>query len=643
MTSFQYYVASSLVQILTENQFFTPPVADGDPVLLQATSTGQLDAGIIINFDLSDTDRQPEIIIFNFFNDYFMHFDESDQIVKWRLGLNTDLEHRCAFVRTTGPHAGNPIAWNQLVIWTETPTRRYTWKRVGNQIQGFDDLPPATNMQILDDNQLVSFSQEGLFSFRVDTNQQQRTVSPMPFFSDLDMIDGAFIKMGTSTIFGLGYSEYQGTNASIPQLGFGFVDVAELPATSDGVWTFSDPQFWPVQLRRNRDIFGTPTGTWELWLGSDLGRICSTSDRPSGGRVTIFEKSGTDPDWDIKWFNWGFEFDAINQTIAIFNADMLDDGFLEIWMGQGTNDNLSPFQRIRTLAERKAYSCEFMFAPEAYEYRRYAREEELLVECCSSTVDEVGPNPIGYLGSGSDIKYEIFCPETHLPDPITSNIKTNASGVCDPLLVEWCGRPENELKSLCACINPFDAPPLPDDSLINAFKRCFSQQCRDFGYRTAGMIIPSTGQLDCPQELCTNIINIEEGSNVEFDEAKQIIDCTDDGGGGGTGGMDTMTLIYIIVGSILGLGLIIGVSVGISEGNKAREAEKKQDRKDAERKRQRELTQARIQQQQAQLQQQALARRIQQQRPAPPVAPQRSTQAASNQQLLEQIQALLNR
>lgn len=644
-TPYEYFDSLTGANMYTEGHYIATPTVEG-PVVLTSSSSGKADLGVTVTFNGTDTDAQPTISIFDAGQTFYMYFDEDDLTIKWSSGIDPALnyQHKIAFVGISGNHAGLPTIFFSLSIWTETEKRRYTWRKEGNAVISESDVPPATYLQYATTEPNIEAG-VGQFRFNISFSARiPQTASPLPFFSDLDMIDGAFIKLATTGVFGLGYSQYQGTNSGIPRLGDALADVNLLPmeGESTAVFAFSDMQYISIQLRRNKDTFGNPTGSWELWTGDELQRICADLNPQVGGlRVVYMESSTQYGAWIPTYFNWGLEFNDTAKTVSIFNQDLVDESETNAWFGEGTNDNLEPWVRLRGSGQRIQYPCQFVFSPLSYEYRRYAREEELLVECCSDTVDEIGPDPIGYIDSSSDIKYEIFCPATHLPDPITSNVKTNSSGVCDPLLVEWCGRTENELKSLCACINPFDAPPLPDDSLINGFKRCFSQQCRDFGYRTAGMIIPSTGQLDCPTELCTNIINIEKGSNVEFEEAKQIIDCTDedggDGGDGGSGGIDTMLLIYIIVGSIVGLGIIIGISIAIAEGNKTRTEEKKLEVQEAARKRNRELTRARIANERSQIQRVALQRRQQKIMAPPP------TQKANNQQLLQQIQNLLNR
>ena len=631
-TYFTIYSSSSDTDMFTESLYVAAPTEAG-PIVLTSSQSFAGNVGITITANSSDTDAQPTISIYNDGKTFYMYFDESDQIIKWSSGIDPALNyrHKIAYV-------GNNVLNFSLVIWTETDKRRYTWRKEGNTIIAESDVPPATYLQYNTASPYLEFG-VGQFRITMPNSATSQNISLLPYFSDLDMIDGAFMRLATTNFRGLGHAYYSGLDSGIPRPGSALTDNALISSTNDYFDATGD--YISIQLRRNRDINGVPTGSWELWAGDELQRICADLNPQVGGlRVVYMESSTIFGPWIPTYFNWGLTFNDTAKTVTVFNYDLAEQGENNVWFAAGSQDNLEPWVRLRGPGQKVEYPCGFTFAPYAYEYRRYAREEELLVECCSDTVDEIGPEPIGYINSSSNITYDIFCPATHLPDPITSNVKTNSSGVCDPLLLEWCGRTENELKSLCACINPFDAPPLPDDSLINGFKRCFSQQCRDFGYRTAGMIIPSTGQLDCPTELCTNIINIEKGSNVEFDEAKQIIDCTDDSGGdgGGDGGgdngsgeFDIMLMIYIIVGSVVGLGIIIGISVAISEGNKSRSKEKELEAE----KRNRELTTAKIANERSRIQR-AQQQRIAQKARLP-------TQKANNQQLLQQIQNLLNR
>lgn len=569
MTSFLYY-NNTTAYFFVDDYEVLDPSGVGNVVLVPTTNPGTPVLRYVISFDPADRDAPPTIIITNTANTLYLYYDETDDRLKWGSGTPTGFYiHRCSFVHLTF----QVLEQISLVIWTETPTRRYTWGRVGDAIIGDASVPPATYMQTVTDSPEASPNVPGQFVFRgTPKSQVFLTQTLMPYFSNFDLLDGAFLKCATTGYFGLNVTRYEGTISTINQPGYALV-YPSLTQNDSNVWIPCDTPYYPFQLRRNRDVFNVPTGSWEIWMGEYHQRLCTGSTVQTGGRVVVTEASQADfGNWVVTNFNWGIEFNDTSETISIYNWDLKENGATDYWLGEGTNDGLSPWVRLHPPSTRVEYPVQFLFAPLAYEYNRYANQEELLVQCCSSTVTEIGPPPEGYADVSANISYGIFCPTTHLPDPITSDIKTNASAVCDPLLVDWCGRAENETKSLCACINPFDAPPLPDDSLINAFKRCFSQQCRDFGYRTAGMLVPSTGQLDCPTELCTNIINIEEGSNVEFEEAKQIIDCTDEGGNGGgdTGGsgIDTMTWIYIIAGSVVAIGIIIGVSIGVSQANK---------------------------------------------------------------------------
>jgi len=526
-----------------------------------------------------------------------MYLDLTDNIVKWIDNFtNPDANIMIPFIFVSPPGTlWSPALTMSFYSPNEDNTRRYPWRREGDSIIGADDVVPArygvyTSDTYADpENDVTSIGRftfiplTGTFVSAVPTNTM--------YYDDLNVLDGAIIKLGraiatpgapvVSQTIGMGIGYWAPT---LPSRQFLLVDMNYNNAGSSG-GNLDDTGFaWTqFQLRRLRDSFGVPNGLWEIWAGDYYKRLGTQTNRDlTYGYSVSAEATTLESGIGVSRFKWILNFDSSDKSISFENADLVNEGEPWTWMAPIDATDRKAIVAFESFANRFKFNLISLFVPIAYEKDRYENNTALLVQCCSATVDEIGPPPPGYEGNPENINYDVFCPSTHLPDSVSSLIKTTSSGVCDPLLIDWCQETENSTTSLCACLNPFDAPPLPDDSLITAFKRCFSQQCRDFGYRTAGMIT-NDGSLDCPDTLCVNILEIEEGSNVEFDEAKQIINCEGDGGGTDPEtGLDTMTLIYIIVGVVVGLGLIIGLAVGIPAAIKGNKEEKrKEDAEDA--------------------------------------------------------------
>lgn len=586
MTSFLYYDSNSSTFIGTEQYWLAEPTVAGN-VALTTSNADRFNGGFNVNFDGATEDSPPSISIFNTAQTFFLYFDETDNIVKWIAGgdPNINYRHKCSFVVSTS----DTFRFFTLSIWTETNTNRFTWKRVGNTIVGNENDPPAKYMQIQnpDPIEVAGRNVVGQFYFIINNNEIIRNQSTMPFTSSIDRLDGAFLKCATTAAFGLGYGHYTGVFGSISTEADALVDIS-LVADTPGAWVQPDTvmPFYPLQLRRNRDVNNNLLNSFEIWAGQSFQRLCTGSSVQTGGRVVIMESSQANyGGWVPTNFNWGFEFNDTSKTISIFNQSLLDAGATDIWIGAGTPDGLEAWVRLQPYANRVQFPAQFLFIPIQYEFDRFNMYDDLKVQCCNNSVGDFPPAN-GYQNDMTPVSYSIYCPSSFVPESVTSVIKTNTTGQCDLLMEAWCVLDENKMTSICACLNPFDVPPLPDDSLINGLLYCFSNQCRTLGYKTSEMF-NLNGELECPDELCANIINIEKGSNVEFEEAKQIIDCTDDdnGGGGPTDpgtGISTMTWIYIIVGSVVGLAIIIGISVGVSEANKAKEKEEAEKKKKAQ-------------------------------------------------------------
>ena len=574
-TTFQYYDSNTTTLIGTEQYWLAEPTAAGN-VALTTSNTNRFSGGFNVNFDGATEDSPPSISIFNAAQTFFLYLDETDGIVKWIAGGDPDINyrHKCSYVVSTA----DTFRFFTLAIWTETNTNRYTWKRVGNTIVGNANDPPAKYMQIENELPVESAGRNvvGQFYFIITNNNEIiRNQTTMPFTSSIDRLDGAFLKCATSGIYGLGQGNFVGFSP-VPA-GDLLVDVLKALSAPDS-FTPSDSTipYYPLQLRRNRDVNNNPLNSFEIWAGKHYQRLCTGSSASLEDFVIMESSQAKSSSWNPTNFNWGFEFNDTNKTVSIFNQSLLDASATNIWMG--IYDGATAV-RLRPYADRLQFPAQFLFIPIQYEFDRFGLYDDLKVQCCNNSVGDFPP-PTAYQNDTTPISYSIYCPSSFVPESVTSVIKTNTTGQCDLLMEAWCVLDENKLTSICACLNPFDVPPLPDDSLINGLLYCFSNQCRTLGYKTSEMF-NLNGELECPDELCTNIINIEKGSNVEFDEAKQIIDCTDNGSPTDPGtGLSTMTLIYIIVGSVVGIGIIIGISVGVSEANKANKAKQAKEEKE---------------------------------------------------------------
>lgn len=507
-------------------------------------------------------------------------YDQSDGLLKWTDGFQENFTYRFHFTWVTNINNPNTLEVVTLVIWVQTETRRLTWVPNGNTIVPTGSLPPASYMS---SNQYgaPTIDDKAQFTFILDTSRFILTNTiALPFYSNLDELDGQFLKFGFSQdgndIYGLGVCEWTGIEEPVtPCLAITNMYEFNTNYVTSPQWSGLQGLEWTqFQLRRNYNLnTGVPLGTWTIYMGATLGRMCTRSNR---SHLVIAEYSSQIGQSVPQHFNWTLEFDVTLKTISICNQDRRDEGRTDCWLTTLQQTSYySVWASLGEYVDREQFDPQSLFCPIVYEQERYANSDALLVQCCANQVTETGKPAPGYDSNDATINYEIYCPETHLPDSSGTLIKTSSTATCDNFLETWCALPDNESTDVCGCIRAdLHAPPLPDDSLISSYLFCFSSPCYTTGYRTSGMIAPGDGALLCPTTLCLNLIDIENNGSDSFIEAKQILNCNDDGTiGEQDDGIDTMTIIYIAIAGIVVLALVIGLAVGIPAGNRKKEEE----------------------------------------------------------------------
>lgn len=457
------------------------------------------------------------------------------------------------------PPEDSTVCWVEYVaIWTETQTSRFTW---------FIDVLTADSLErpetaIIKASETIAPASESFrdllyFDYRSVTTDVYKTIATMPYYDTFAELDGCWIKLGrVSGGVPVSENQYYGITLEF----FRTFQGNEGNFLIDYQTTTSADQTrnkWvPLQIQRVPN-----TNRFRLFHSDNFGLIGTTqNEQASGkGRVLLTQHLNTHP-FSVTNFDWTFDFFPGTRTVHLINASLSN-----IARRYATTDNggvVQLFEQNRATS----LTLEIIHSPIVYEQLRYGAHDELKVQCCSETVDQILPDPKGY-GTTALIDYSTFCPSLYLRDPISTT--TSSTAICDALIRDdWCVRPENQASGLCACINTPDVPLLPQTTFFDGVKFCFSELCRLEGYALANQST-NVGGLDCNIEsLCANILTIEEGSNVTFDEAKQYINCQstdpnpDPDPDNPSGDPDNVT-IWIVVGIIGALLIIIGSTIGI--------------------------------------------------------------------------------
>lgn len=525
-----------------------------------------------MSFDPAVISGQAKISIESADQKYRVYYDETDGFLKWSEGTVGGLNYDHFYVFVYNQQTNTSTRFQTFGVWTRTVDRDCAWLQEGSTIIP-NPLYPI--------NPSIEFSR--ISSVSPDDQMRVTFVSPflggsaeLPFYDNVDLLDTSSLKLGWTD------------DLSLSVWGLGFA--LPLIAMPDGPGEISHALAWMYAAEQNTAGFGSITSKWtpfKLFLQNTglfhiqfNGGIGATPDflaTDTGNPLGYIIGSQSPFPWQPTNINWGLDFDSVSKTVSIYNADLQEAGETNIWIGVGLTDGTEGWCRTTTFANRLVLGAQFLYVPIAVTEDRYANSEPLQIQCCSDTVDEMAPSPTGE-DINTTIDYSQFCSSTYLPDTSLALIKSAASPACDVLINEQCALPENFNSPFCSCINPSNLPLLPSNSFFDSYLYCFSSTCKLSGYRT-GSMIDTAGDLQCPSQMCDIILEDEKLNGVTYNEAKALIECVDDGGEGGGGeeeeGIDTMVIIYIVIGAIVALALIIGLAVGIPAANKKKKKEKK--------------------------------------------------------------------
>jgi len=489
--------------------------------------------------------------------------DDDDYIIKW---VNPADESKYDPYRVNHKFAINTVRtggidnnFQAMVIWTETPTGVLTWTIDGVGVVASSQLLPSTAMgnPVLT---RMSPNGEGIF-----------TIKTLPYTSDLDVLDGAWIKITTTGYENVGaYLENKTIAVSTGQItGFALVEPNDSKAVN-----LND--FTSFQLQRQKDAQGLPTSDFRLFINESLGYIGASpyvfdidiNELFIFNSVDYFENNGL----AMTAILWNLTFDENDGTIRIINKELSEvDGNNIIYLGRDPSTNT----RLVALGDGSDvdWKMQIMFNPNTYTTQRFSDNDDLLVQCCLGTVNEVGPPPNGY--ETGNINYEIFCPPEYVINSVSSAsfnyVIPQDAQTCDALIIPWCD--DNKTNIVCSCLYPSDLPLLPDNSTITTYQTCFSLNCVLSGY------IPidqrgTDGKLECPSTtLCDELYNAEEIDGPIYTDAKSVISCVDPDPEPEP--FDWMLLVYIGGGVAVLIAIIVGIVVGVSEGDKKKQKEER--------------------------------------------------------------------
>jgi len=449
--------------------------------------------------------------------------------------------HRCV-LQAVVTYAEPVTGYQTMAIWTQTPTRALTWETVGNTIVGNEQLLASSMFDTL--TPVVLRSDGGVnpipFLFISDYPHPIITRDGNRFSTNLEYLDGAWVKLSTSSYLTKGITitptndEYEHNRIVMPETGYSHV---------------------PIQLQRQVEN-GIPTSDWKLYINVANGYLITNE----GFDYAFTEYNNTFPvnESDLLW---NIELNENNKTIQLFNKAKM------LYLGKTDEDNII----LVELKDATDWNMDILFSPTQSTYERYENSDDLKVQCCTDTVDEVNSTPTGI--GGDQYNYEVYCPPdyiiTQLMVPSSSSyIVPQDAQTCDALIIPWCD--DNKTNIVCSCLYPSDLPLLPDNSIITSYQGCFSLNCISSGY------IPidernTEGKLECPATLCDELYDAEEIDGPIYTDAKSFISCVDPE----PEPFDWMLWVYIGAGSLVLIAITIGIIVGVSKVKNKKRREKK--------------------------------------------------------------------
>lgn len=409
-------------------------------------------------------------------------------------------------------------AFQQMVIWNETPTRRKVWRRVGSTIIVENNLPPSEVMRGVD---IANPIGHGAHIMAIERGSATVLSRDLPSTtSTADLLDGSWFKVTRPSEPYLGCVVYntnvindQGSNV----LAYVLLDVnvvsTDLAASDNIQYAFDAMQLEQVP----------GTGEWKIYINAFQGYLGTNVPGTNNERIypmTQANNNGTV--WSVDNLIWDLHFDAVAGTVQFENVGLRTAGIANRYIGSFDDSVDGTRAHLRMREESKSHHFNFglLFVPDLYEYTRYNNSPPLIVECCTDNVTETGTPPIGY---GTAVNYSVYCPSQYVP----TTVGTYTSGACDTYIIDYCNLDEHKNEVVCSCIHPTDLPLLPSNATIVSYQPCFSVLCQNGGYVPLSQR-NTLGQLDCPVEtLCDTLATAEIEDNVEYNDAQTILDCTD--------------------------------------------------------------------------------------------------------------------
>lgn len=457
-------------------------------------------------------------------------------------------------------------SYQQAVVWTETPTRRKSWRREGSGLVADEKLPPAKFMRDVFDvnptsnNNLITslFTSAGVAAY---------TRSLPSFTGTDDLLDGAWFKLTRPEYPNNGLLIFRDEPTGSGEQAYCLIDANDVtlnyPTDYETVYGFD-----AIQFERVFDTEGAPTGEWKLFVNQFHGYIGTSEFTRLGSRYIMTQASDNITvlgPWNVTYFNWELNIDQVNGTIQFENVGLRDIGEPNRFWGADQN-TLKPFTEMRAAADVATFDLDMLFVPNQYAFERYDSSTPLTIECCRRNVTETGIPPSGF---GAEINYDIYCPADYSPPTSTAP--------CESFMSAYCTAPETKDDIACSCFDPTDLPLLPDNATITTYRPCFSVNCRTAGYVPLDQQ-DDLGNLSCPlTTLCTELAAEEVKDGDIYGDAKMIVGCSS--GPPEPEPEDSFPLVWIIViavGGVALLALIIGLAVGLPAAAR-KEKEKKEE------------------------------------------------------------------
>ena len=531
---------------------------------------------------------------------------DDDEIMEWvpttQEATLDEFRYIHKFFVHVGPTSfGPPII--QCSIWTETPTRRKTWRREGSGIFADETLPPTKRLREIS---TANPRADQNVATKMYSGESSRTGRLLPAYTGLtdDILDGSFFKLTRPEY------PYQGLYIlrRRPSGSGGIDDAYCVLDASDATFDFPNTYevsfgYYVFQLERQFDTEGVPTGHWKIYVNNQHGYL-GTPRLTSSNSDKLYVMSQSSDDivesqaWNVENTLWDITIDESKRTIQFENVDLKAAGEPNRFWGENLSGrNASPFTQMRDAANASSFVFDILFIPKQYEQNRYELSDQLTIQCCRDNVTEIGIPPIGF---GEQINYEIFCPAEFAPTNLnppssTGFVLPQTTAACETFITSFCADSETKDDLACSCINLTDLPLLPDNATITTYELCFSNNCRNYGYIPLAQQ-DINGGLSCPLTTLCDILDDEEEKDGDiYNDAQVILGCSgsspDPDPEPEPEGLSILWISVIAVGGVLFLGLIIGLAVGLPAAERSSKKKKEEEELQKDLKLQQELFQ----------------------------------------------------